>query len=198
MEEKISTKPKLSGSMLWQMFRTFALIGSFTFGGGYAMLEQIRHEIVDRHKWMTDEEFIDLFVVAQSLPGVFAVNISIFVGYRLQGFIGALVCTLGTTLPIFIIILLIAMYASHIKDNPTVEAVFKGIRPAVVALIAAPAVTMWRSLKLSWKLVWIPIVCALSVWWLGVSPVTVIVVSAFAGWLYYKFVTSKIEKPESK
>lgn len=154
------------------------------------MLEQIRSEIVERHKWMTDEEFLDLFVVAQSLPGVFAVNISIFVGYRLQGFVGAVCCTLGTTLPIFLIMLLIAMYASQIKDNPAVEAVFKGIRPAVVALIAAPVVTMWRSLKLSLRLVWIPIVCALAVWWLGISPVTVIVVSALAGWLYFRFVSS--------
>ena len=198
MNEIINSKPALSGRVLWQLFRTFAMIGSFTFGGGYAMLEQIRHEIVERHKWMTDEEFIDLFVVAQSLPGVFAVNISIFVGYRLQGFVGAIVCTLGTTLPIFIIMLLIAMYAAHIKDNPVVEAVFKGIRPAVVGLIAAPAFTMWKSLKLSWKLVWIPIVCALAVWWLGISPVTVILVSALAGWLYYRFVTSKASNTIAK
>lgn len=155
------------------------------------MLEQIRQEIVDRHKWMTDEEFLDLFVVAQSLPGVFAVNISIFVGYRLQGIVGAICCTLGTTLPIFLIMLLIAVYASKIKDNPVVEAVFKGVRPAVVGLIAAPVVTMWRSLKLSWKMAWIPIVCALSVWWIGVSPVTVVIVSAFVGWLYFRFITSR-------
>lgn len=184
--------------MLWQMFRTFALIGTFTFGGGYAMLEQIRHEIVERHKWMTDEEFIDLFVVAQSLPGVFAVNISIFMGYRLQGFLGAIICTIGTTMPIFFIMLGIAIYASQIKDNPAVEAVFMGIRPAVVALIAAPVVTMWRSLKLSRKLLWIPLVCALSVWWLGISPVTVILMSAFLGWLYYKLVSSKMVEKENK
>lgn len=182
----------------WQQLRTlvktFFLIGGFTFGGGHAMLELIRVEVVDRHKWLNDAEFIDLFAMAQSLPGVFAVNISIFIGYRLQGVLGAVVCAISCTFPSFIIILIIAIYAAKFKENPHVEAIFKGVRPAVVALIAAPCVSVWKALKLGWKWVWIPVVAALSVWLLGISPVTVIIVSALLGWLYSIFIKDKLPR----
>lgn len=177
---------------LWQLFKTFSLIGAFTFGGGHAMLQLIREEIVSKHKWMTDEEFIDLFAVAQSLPGVFAVNISIFVGYRLQGFWGACVCALGTTLPSMLIILLIAMYLTQFRENPYVEKVFKGIRPAVVALIATPVASTWKTMKLGWKKVWIPALSAILIWYLGVNPVTIIIIAGFLGWLYVTFIKSQI------
>lgn len=157
------------------------------------MLELIRVQLVEKRKWMDNDEFIDLFAVAQSLPGVFAVNISIFVGYRLEGVLGAIACAIGATLPSFVIILLIAIYASAFKDNPHVEAVFKGIRPAVVALIVSPCVTVWRALRLSWYWLWVPVVSALSVWLLGVSPVTVILVSALLGWLYTGGVMNKLK-----
>ncbi|MDO5017208.1 MAG: chromate transporter [Porphyromonas sp.] len=170
------------------MAKTFFLIGGFTFGGGQAMIQLIRTEIVERYHWMEDREFIDLFAMAQSLPGVLAVNISIFVGYRLQGFLGALVCAICCTLPSFTIILLIAIFASGSKDNPTVEAVFKGMRPVVVALIAAPTITIWKALGLGRRWVWIPVVVALGIWGLGISPVTVIIVSALAGWLYTRYI----------
>ena len=101
--------------MYWTLFVTFVRIGAFTIGGGYAMLPLIQREVVDRG-WMTKEEFIDLFAVAQSLPGVFAVNISIFVGYRLKKLTGSLVCALGTILPSFLIILAIALFFTQIKD----------------------------------------------------------------------------------
>lgn len=178
--------------MLWQLFRTFFLIGGFTFGGGHAMIELIRQQIVDKHAWMDNEQFIDLFALAQSLPGVFAVNISVFVGYRLQGILGAIICGIGCTLPSFLIILFIAIYASRFKGHPIVDAVFKGIRPAVVALIVAPCVTVWRALHLGWIHLWIPIVCAAAVAFLGVSPVTVIVVSAALGWLYVRVIRERL------
>ena len=182
----------VSLSMLWHLFRVFFLIGGFTFGGGYAMLELIRVQIVDKEKWMDNASFVDLFAVAQSLPGVFAVNISIFIGYRLQGIWGALVCVVGATLPSFLIILILALYARQFRENPVVSAVFKGMRPAVVALIIAPCVTVWRALRLGWKYLWIPVLCAVSVTFLGVSPVTVILVSAALGWLYTKFLLHKL------
>lgn len=186
----------VSMKMLWHLFRVFFLIGGFTFGGGYAMLELIRVQIVEKEKWLDNESFIDLFAVAQSLPGVFAVNISIFIGYRLQGFWGAVVCVVGTTLPSFLIILILAIYAQQFKENPIVSAVFKGVRPAVVALIIAPCVSVWKALKLGWKYLWIPVLCAVSVTFLGVSPVTVILVSAAVGWLYTKFILNRL--PASK
>ena len=195
-DQSLPGREPLSLAMLWHLFRVFFLIGGFTFGGGYAMLELIRVQIVDKEKWLDNETFIDLFAVAQSLPGVFAVNISIFLGYRLQGIWGAIVCVLGTTLPSFLIILLLAIYAQQFRDNQIVEAVFKGIRPAVVALIIAPCVSVWKALRLGWRYLWIPILCALSVTFFSVSPVTVIIVSALGGWLYTKFVLRRL--PSSK
>ncbi|MDO5036000.1 MAG: chromate transporter [Porphyromonas sp.] len=198
MEKHPKSNTAISWGQLWALFKTFFLIGGFTFGGGYAMLELIREEIVDKHGWLTEEEFIDLFVVAQSLPGVFAVNISIFIGYRLQGVLGGIICGIAATMPSFIIMLIVATYAATYKSNPHVEAVFKGIRPTVVALIIAPCVTVWRALGLGWRWVWIPVVVGLSVWLLGVSPVTVIIASAFLGWLYTMHISQHLPNRNDK
>lgn len=170
--------------MYWTLFFTFVRIGAFTIGGGYAMLPLIQREVVDRG-WMSKEEFIDLFAVAQSLPGVFAVNISIFVGYKLKKLTGSVICALGTILPSFLIILAIALFFTQFRENEWVEKAFKGLRPAVVALIAVPVITTARSLRLrGWVLV-IPVVVALSIWLLSLSPVYIIIVAA-AGGLYYR------------
>ena len=111
--------------MYWTLFITFVRIGAFTIGGGYAMLPLIQREVVDRG-WMSKEEFIDLFAVAQSLPGVFAVNISIFVGYKLKKLTGSVICALGTILPSFLIILAIALFFTQFRENEWVEKAFKG------------------------------------------------------------------------
>ena len=170
--------------MYWTLFITFVRIVAFTIGGGYAMLPLIQREVVDRG-WMSKEEFIDLFAVAQSLPGVFAVNISIFVGYKLKKLTGSVICALGTILPSFLIILAIALFFTQFRENEWVEKAFKGLRPAVVALIAVPVITTARSLRLrGWVLV-IPVVVALSIWLLSLSPVYIIIVAA-AGGLYYR------------
>ena len=170
--------------MYWTLFITFVRIGAFTIGGGYAMLPLIQREVVDRG-WMSKEEFIDLFAVAQSLPGVFAVNISIFVGYKLKKLTGSVICALGTILPSFLIILAIALFFTQFRENEWVEKAFKGLRPALVALIAVPVITTARSLRLrGWVLV-IPVVVALSIWLLSLSPVYIIIVAA-AGGLYYR------------
>ena len=170
--------------MYWTLFITFVRIGAFTIGGGYAMVPLIQREVVDRG-WMSKEEFIDLFAVAQSLPGVFAVNISIFVGYKLKKLTGSVICALGTILPSFLIILAIALFFTQFRENEWVEKAFKGLRPAVVALIAVPVITTARSLRLrGWVLV-IPVVVALSIWLLSLSPVYIIIVAA-AGGLYYR------------
>lgn len=169
------------------LFITFVKIGSFTIGGGYAMLPLIQREVIDRG-WMTKEDFLDLFAVTQSLPGIFAVNISIFIGYKLKKVAGSLVCALGTILPSFFIILAIAFFFTEFKDNIWVERAFKGLRPAVVALIAVPCFTTARSIKLGKKLLVIPLVSALLIWQLGVSPIYVIVAAAVGGLLYGIFI----------
>jgi len=112
-----------------KLFCTFAKIGMFTIGGGYAMIPLIEREIVKR-KWMSKEEFMEMFALTQSLPGVFAVNISIFVGYKLHKVSGSLVCALATILPSFVIMMLIAMFFARFQDNEVMIRIFNGIRPA--------------------------------------------------------------------
>lgn len=169
--------------MYWTLFLTFLKIGVGTIGGGYAMLPLIQREVVDRG-WLSKEDFIDLFSVAQSLPGIFAVNISIFVGYKLKKNMGSVVCALGTILPSFLIILLIATFFTQVQDNEWVDKIFKGLRPAVVALIAVPCITTARSIKLNYLTMIIPIAAALLIWMGGISPVWIILV-AIAGGLVY-------------
>ena len=166
------------------LFTTFFKIGMFTFGGGYAMIPIIQDEVVDKHQWLSKEEFLDLIAISQSCPGVFAINISTFIGYKLKHTAGALCCALGTALPSFIIILLIAMFFRHFQDNPVVAAIFRGIRPAVVALIAVPTFNLARSAKLTWATCWIPVVSALLIWLFGVSPIYIIIVAGIAGYVY--------------
>ena len=171
-------------NIYWQSFRTFFKIGMFTLGGGYAMIPIIEAEVVDKHKWVTKEVFLDLIAIAQSCPGVFAINISTFIGYKLRKTPGAIACALGTALPSFIIILLIAMFFHRFQDNPVVASIFRGIRPAVVALIAVPTFRLAQSAKITWSNCWIPIACALAIWMFGVSPILIILIAGLCGWVY--------------
>jgi chromate transporter len=166
------------------LFTTFFKIGMFTLGGGYAMIPIIQSEVVDKHQWVSKEEFLDLIAIAQSCPGVFAINISIFIGYKLRKIPGAISCALGTALPSFLIILAIAMFFHQFQDNPVVAAMFRGIRPAVVALIAVPTFNLACSAKLSWANCWIPIAGALLIWLLGVSPIYIILAAGIGGYVY--------------
>lgn len=167
-------------------FGTFFKIGLFTIGGGYAMVPLIEEEIVNKKQWIAKEDFIDLLAIAQSVPGVFAVNLSIFIGYKLRKFPGALAMALGTILPSFLIILGIALFFQRFKEFEAVENIFKGIRPAVVALIAAPTFNMAKSAKINKYNVWIPIVSALLIWLLGVSPVYIIALAGVGGFIFGK------------
>ena len=171
-----------------KLFTTFFKIGMFTLGGGYAMIPIIETEVVDKNKWLSREEFLDLIAIAQSCPGVFAINTSIFIGYKLKKLRGALATSLGTALPSFIIILLIAMFFHRFQDNRVVAAIFRGVRPAVVALIAAPTFSLARSAKITRTTCWIPIAGALAIWLLGVSPILIILVAGIGGYVYGKII----------
>ncbi|NDV66139.1 chromate transporter [Bacteroides sp. 224] len=176
-----------------KLFGIFAKIGTFTIGGGYAMVPLIEDEIVNKKQWIAKEDFLDLLAISQSAPGVFAVNISIFVGYKLRGVRGSLVTTLGSVLPSFIIILAIALFFHNFQDNEVVERIFKGIRPAVVALIAAPTFSMAKSAKINKYTIWIPVVSALAIWLLGFSPIWIIILAGVGGFLWGKY-RSRSEK----
>ena len=167
-----------------ESFRTFFRIGLFTLGGGYAMIPLIEEEVVNKKQWVSKDEMLDLIAIAQSCPGVFAINIATFIGYKLNKVRGAIATTVGTALPSFLIILAIAIFFSQFKDNPYVAAIFRGIRPAVVALIAVPTFRLGLRAKLNRYTIWIPVVCALAIWALGVSPILIILLAALCGYLY--------------
>ncbi len=172
----------------WTSFKTFFRIGMFTLGGGYAMIPIIQNEIVEKRKWMSEDEFLDVLAIAQSCPGVFAINISIFIGYKLRKIKGAVCTCLGTALPSFLIILLIAMFFHSFKDNRIVEAIFRGIRPAVVALIAVPTFNLAKSARITLTNCWIPIACAMAIWALGVSPILIILIAGTSGYIYGRYI----------
>lgn len=175
-------------------FLTFFKIGLFTLGGGYAMIPLIEAEIIEKKRWLAKEDFLDLLAIAQSCPGIFAVNISIFIGYRLNRVKGAVVTAFGTALPSFLIILLIALFFHRFEDNAMVAAMFRGIRPAVVALIAVPTFNLGKKAKLNRFTVWIPIASALLIWLLGVSPILIILCAGIGGFLFGKFARKENRK----
>ena len=167
-----------------QLFWTYLKIGTFTIGGGYVMLSMIEREIVDRKGWIDREEFMNMIALAQAAPGLIAVNSAIFIGWRIGGWRGVIATVLGAVLPSFLIILAIAMVFQNYKDLPAIEAIFKGIRPAVVALIAAPLCRMAYSAKITWVTAIVPIVGALLIWLGGLSPVWIIFVTVVVTLLY--------------
>lgn len=120
---------------LLTIFITFLKIGSFTFGGGFAMIPIIQREVTDNHKWITEEEFLDMIAVTQSAPGPVAVNSAVFVGFRLARIAGALAALLGTILPSFIVILIFAIFLTNAGQHLLMQKFFAGVRPAIVALI---------------------------------------------------------------
>ena len=171
-------------NIYWESFKTFFKIGIFTLGGGYAMIPLIEEEVVNKHRWVVKEEMLDLIAIAQSCPGVFAINIAIFIGYKLRQERGAIATALGTALPSFLIILAIAIFFKQFEDNRIVAAIFRGIRPAVVALIAVPTFRLGQRAKLNKFTIWIPVVSALLIWALGFSPIYIIIIAAIGGYIY--------------
>jgi len=172
---------------LGEAFKTFFKIGIFTLGGGYAMIPLIEEEVVNRKRWVTKDEMLDLIAIAQSCPGVFAINIATFIGYKLRKTRGAICTTLGTALPSFLIILAIAIFFKQFEDNRVVAAIFKGIRPAVVALIAVPTFRLGVRAQLNRFTLWIPVACALAIWALGVSPIYIIIIAGLCGYAWGRF-----------
>lgn len=175
----------------FQLFWVFFKIGAFTFGGGYAMIPLIQREVVNRRKWLEEGEFIDMLAIAQSVPGPISLNTAVFVGNKMKGKRGSLVSSAGIILPSFIVILLIALVFTEFKNNPGVERVFKGIRPAVVALIAAPLWNMGKSAGITWRSLWIPVAAAVLIWGLGWSPVYIVILSIGGGIGYFAYKRSK-------
>ena len=161
--------------MLWEMFVTFFKIGAFTFGGGFAMIPIIKQEVVEKKNWIKDEDFIDIISIAQSSPGPIAVNLSIYIGYKIKGLSGALLSALGTVMPSFLIILVIARFFSQFSDNIIIEKIFMGIRPAVVALILSAIYGLVRNASFNYMQIFLAIITALVIVFLNINPIYMII-----------------------
>lgn len=148
------------------------------------MVPVMQKEIVDKKGWLASDEFMDILAVSQATPGLFAMNMASHIGYKLKGTLGGIVGALAVALPSIIAILLIAMFFQAFKDNIYVEKIFMGIRPAVVALIAAPCFSMARTAKINRYNIWIPVVAALLICAFGVSPIWVILAAGIGGFIY--------------
>ena len=170
---------------LWKIFVVFAKIGAFTIGGGIPMIAAITSELTEKG-WLKDEDFIDIITLAQTAPGLFAVNISILTGHKLRGTKGSVVATIASCLPPFLIILLVAMFFTSFKENEYVISAFKGIRPVVVALIGVPMIDMIKATKMRWWS-WIVVIASMTlVCFLKVSPIYILIcimaIAAFVSW----------------
>ena len=162
------------------------------------MIPLIEEEVVNKKQWVSKDEMLDLIAIAQSCPGVFAINIATFIGYRLNKVRGAIATALGTALPSFLIILAIAIFFKQFEDNKVVAAIFRGIRPAVVALIAVQTFLLGQRAKLNKFTIWIPVVCALAIWALGVSPIYIIIIAGIVGYALGKIVQKNNARNQQK
>lgn len=182
MNPSMNDAGKSEKSSPGRLFGSFFKVGALTFGGGYAMIPVIRHQIVERRGWLTDDEFVELLALAQVSPGPISINTAVFVGHKVGGTTGAVTAVLGTILPAFTIILLIAAFFRDYSRYPLVESAFRGMRPAVVALILAPVFNLLRGMR--YPAIAAAIVAAAAVALLGVSPVWFLVAGAVGGTAY--------------
>lgn len=172
--------------LILQLFITFLKVGTFTFGGGLVMLPVIRREVVSLKCWMTDQEIVDCFAIAQSLPGVLAVNASIYIGNKVKGFAGAVAATLGVTLPAFVSIILVLIFLKNFSGNVYVQGAFEGIKAATVGLILVTAFSMGK-LILKDKLAYlIATVSLIFIVVFQISAVWAIVFGGLAGLISYR------------
>ncbi len=149
------------------------------------MIPMIEREVVDRRKWFEREDFINQFTLAQSAPGPFSLNAAVFVGYKMRGWLGAFVSVVALVIPSFVIIVLIAIYLTDVKDNEVINSAFTGMRPAIVALIAFPFIQMMKGFKY-WQIL-IAIGVSVAIWALGFSPIYFVFAGALIGILITLF-----------
>lgn len=171
---------------LIEIFISIFKIGAFTFGGGYAMIPLIEEEVVNNKKWMEKQEFMDILMVSQSLPGALAINCCIFIGYKLKGLLGAIVALLAVVLPSFLIIIFIAVFFMQFRNNIYVNAAFKGITAAVPMLVLIGAVSLGKGLEKNKRTIITIIIAVIALVIFDVNPVLVIIISALYGMIFLR------------
>ena len=190
---------------LLKLFLCFFKIGLFTFGGGYAMISVIQHEVVDKRKWISDEEYLDIIAIAESTPGPHAINTSTYVGYKVCGVLGSIFATLGTVLPSFLIIFGISFIWRAFSDYKYVEYAFKGINVCVAFLIINAAIKMIKKLKKNWFniilcFVTVVVMVSFTLFDINFSSIYFVLIGAFIGLMSYliPYTARKIKKSKGK
>ncbi|MGV8146208.1 MAG: chromate transporter [Alkaliphilus sp.] len=167
-----------------KLFLIFLKVGAFTLGGGYAMIPVIQREVVINNKLIDSEEFLDIIAVSQSLPGAIAVNSAIFIGYKLAGIPGSLVTLLGIVIPSLVVIITVAIFYNEIKGLRAVQAFFQGVRPAIVALIAATVVKLASSIPKKFINFFLIVSSFVSIALFDIHPIIVIIACALIGLIF--------------
>ena len=178
-----------------KLFIIFTKIGTFNFGGGYAMLSLIHNETVVKNQWLSNAEFTDIVAISQSTPGPIGINCATYVGYtstlhagypEWAAILGAILASLSIMWLPFVIMILISHYLMTHKDSKIVKDIFAGLRPAIIGLIAAPCFKMAKTANINRYNIWIPVVCCLLIAAFGISPIYIIIAAGVLGWLYGK------------
>ncbi len=177
--------------MLFELFYTFAKIGLFTFGGGYAMLPLLERTLVRDKKWVSSEDLMDYYAVAQCTPGVIAVNTATFVGIKKKGTIGGIMATLGVIFPSIIIITIIALFINHFSEYEVVKHAFLGIRIAVCALVTVSVISLVKKAAIDIATIVIFIAVFILGTVLGVSPIILIIAAGISGVIIKSIKTAK-------
>ena len=171
---------------LIELFISIFKIGAFTFGGEYAMIPLIEEEVVNNKGWLSKEEFVDILIVAQSLPGALAVNTSIFLGYKISGILGAITALMAVILPSFFIILIIAIFFMQFRNNYYINAAFQGITAAVPMLVLVGAISLSKGLSKNLRTILTIIIALIALMFFNIHPVLVVVISGVYGAIFLR------------
>ena len=171
---------------LIELFISIFKIGAFTFGGGYAMIPLIEEEVVNNKGWLSKEEFVDILIVAQSLPGALAVNTSIFLGYKISGILGAITALMAVILPSFFIILIIAIFFMQFRNNYYINAAFQGITAAVPMLVLVGVISLSKGLSKNLRTILTIIIALIALMFFNIHPVLVVVISGVYGAIFLR------------
>lgn len=172
---------------VWVLFWTFFKISALTVGGGYAMIPIIEEEFVHKKKWIDEEDIVDVLAIGQSVPGVIAANVAVFIGYRMAGFVGGLAGVIGVILPSYVVIVVIAACMSNFSDNPWLNHAFAGVRSGVCALILLSVVSMGRKI-LKGGFEWFMVIAAfIGIIFCKFNPIWVVAASGVLGLGWYYF-----------
>lgn len=170
-----------------ELFTVFAGIGAVTFGGGYAMLPILQREVVEKRGWATEEELMDYYAIGQCTPGIIAINVATFIGYKEAGLLGGVLATFGVVSPSIVIITIISMFLETFADLPVVRHAFTGIRAAVTVLILDSVLKVGKKavVDLPCSVICFAVLLATSMF--RISPAVSVVISGLAGWLLKTF-----------